>query len=88
MGCRVLRRSFLLNFVYNKSKSKATFSVGGSPWTQSGWTIGSDLTQFDADAAAIAKAVEVLVAFYCSDGAPPPLLIFSYLRLPQVPCRR
>ena len=50
----------------------ATFSVGGSPWTQSGWTIGSDLTQFDADAAALAKAVEVLSTFYCSAGAPPP----------------
>ena len=50
----------------------AIFSIGGSPWTQSGWTIGSELTQFDVDAAALAKAVEVLTAFYCSDGAPPP----------------
>ena len=54
----------------------AIFSMGGSPWTQSGWTIGSDLTQFDADAAALAKAVEVLAAFYCSEGAPPPASIF------------
>ena len=55
----------------------AIFSIGGSPWTQSGWTIGSDLTQFDADAAALAKAVEVMVAFYCSEGAPsPPTSIF------------
>ena len=54
----------------------AIFSIGGSPWMQSGWTIGSDLTQFDADAVALAKAVEVLVAFYCSEGAPPPASIF------------
>ena len=50
----------------------AVFSAGGSPWTQSGWTIGSDLTQFDADVAALTKAVEVFSDFYCSDGAPPP----------------
>ena len=50
----------------------AIFSMGGSPWTQSGWTIGSDLTQFDADVAALTKAVEVFSDFYCSDGAPPP----------------
>ena len=50
----------------------ATFSVGGSPWTQSRWTISLDLTQFDADAAALAKAVEVLSEFYCAIGAPPP----------------
>ena len=65
----------------------ATFSVGGSPWTQSGWTIGSDLTQFDADAAALAKAVEVLADFYCNPGAPPPLLTSSYLLPPRVLCR-
>ena len=57
----------------------AIFSMGGSPWTQSGWTIGSDLTQFDAEAAALAKAVEVLAAFYCSEGAtPPPSLYISH----------
>ena len=39
----------------------AIFLIGGSPWTQSGWTIRSELTQFDADAAAIAKAVEVKI---------------------------
>ena len=50
----------------------AVFSAGGSPWTQSGWTIGSDLTQFDADVVALAKAVEVFSDFYCTTGAPPP----------------
>lgn len=54
----------------------AIFLIGGTPWTQSGWTIGSELTQFDTDAAALAKAVEVMVDFYCSDGAPPPSSIF------------
>ena len=39
---------------------------------KSGWTIGSDLTQFDADVAALTKAVEVFSDFYCSAGAPPP----------------
>ena len=58
----------------------AIFSMGGSPWTQSGWTIGSDLTQFDADVAALTKAVEVFSDFYCSDGAPPPP---SHLFLPR-----
>ena len=42
----------------------ATFSVGGSAWTNSAWTIGLELTQFDADAAAIAKAVEVMSVYY------------------------
>ena len=50
----------------------AVFSAGGSPWTQSGWTISSELTQFDVDVAALAKAVEVFSDFSCSDGVPPP----------------
>ena len=49
----------------------ATFSVGGSTWTNSTWTIGSELTQFDADAVAIAKAVEVMVTYYTHERAPP-----------------
>ena len=66
----------------------AVFLMGGSPWTQSRWTISSELTQFDADAVALAKAVEVLVAFYCSVDMPPPLLTSFYLLPHQVPCRR
>ena len=51
----------------------ATFSVGGSTWT-----IGSELTQFDADAAAIAKAVEVMSAYYTHERAPPAnIFLFS-----------
>ena len=62
----------------------AIFSIGGSPWTQSGWTISSELTQFDADTAALAKAVEVLAAFYCSDRAPPPPLPYFLFLLLRV----
>ena len=50
----------------------ATFSVGGSAWTNSVWTISSELTQFDADTAAIAKAVEVMAAYYTHKRAPRP----------------
>ena len=56
----------------------ATFSVGGSAWTDSAWTIGSELTQFDADAVAIAKAVEVMVSYYTHKRAPPAnIFLFS-----------
>ena len=50
----------------------AIFSMGDSPWTHSRWTIGLELTQFDADAATLVKVVKVLVDFYCSTDAPPP----------------
>ena len=39
-------------------------------WTNSAWTIGSELTQFDADMAAIAKAVEVMALYYTHERAP------------------
>ena len=56
----------------------ATFSVGGSTWTNSAWTISSELTQFDADMAAIAKAVEVMVTYYTQEWAPPAnIFLFS-----------
>ena len=52
--------------------------MGGSAWTNSAWTIGSELTQFDADAAAIAKAVEVMSAYYTHERAPPAnIFLFS-----------
>ena len=54
----------------------ATFSVGGSAWTNSAWTIGSELTQFDADAAAIAKAIEEVVRFHLSSDSAPPSIIY------------
>ena len=56
----------------------ATFSVGGSAWTNSAWTIGSELTQFDADAAAIAKAIEEVVRFHLSSDSTPPLIIYLF----------
>ena len=34
------------------------------------WTISSELTQFDADVAAIAKVVKVLMAYYIDDQLP------------------
>ena len=56
----------------------ATFSVGGSVWTNSVWTISSELTQFDADVAAIAKAVEVMTTYYTHERAPPSnIFLFS-----------
>ena len=56
----------------------ATFSVGGSTWTNSAWTISSELTQFDVDAAAIAKAVEVMTSYYTHKRAPPAnIFLFS-----------
>ena len=62
----------------NIGGAAATFSVGGSAWTNSAWTIGSELTQFDADAAAIAKAVEVMAAYYTHERAPPAnIFLFS-----------
>ena len=42
------------------------------------WTISSELTQFDADAAAIAKAVEVMATYYTHERAPPAnIFLFS-----------
>ena len=56
----------------------ATFLVGGSAWTNSAWTIGSELTQFDADAAAIAKAIEEVVRFHLSSDSAPPSIIYLF----------
>ena len=56
----------------------ATFSVGGSAWTNSAWTIGSELTQFDVDAAAIAKAIEEVVRFHLSSDSAPPSIIYLF----------
>ena len=59
-------------------------SVGGSLWTQSVWTIVLELMQFDVDAAAIAKVVEVLMGFYSADVPPPLLICFCLLVVMQV----
>jgi hypothetical protein len=49
----------------------AMFSVGGSPLSILGWSIGDRLTQFDADIFAIAKTAEAL-AYYYMEGVPTP----------------
>ena len=49
----------------------ATFSIGGSPWTGTGWTISSALTQFDADGFGLARAVEEMATYYMTEVAPP-----------------
>jgi hypothetical protein len=49
----------------------ATFSVGGSPLSILGWSIGDRLTQFDADVFAIAKTAEALACYY-TEGVPTP----------------
>jgi hypothetical protein len=53
----------------------ATFSVGGSPLSILGWSIGDRLTQFDADVFAIAKTAEALACYY-TEGVPTPDNIF------------
>jgi hypothetical protein len=53
----------------------ATFSVGGSPLSILGWSIGDRLTQFDADIFAIAKTAEALACYY-TKGVPTPNNMF------------
>jgi hypothetical protein len=56
----------------------ATFSVGSSPLSILGWSIGDRLTQFDTDVFAIAKMAEALACYY-TEGVPTPdnMFIFS-----------
>jgi hypothetical protein len=49
----------------------ATYSRGGTDITSHDWVIGSDLTQFDADAYMLARAAEVLAQCYTTEVAPP-----------------
>jgi hypothetical protein len=49
----------------------ATYSRGGAEVTSHDWVIGSDLTQFDADAYVLARAVEVMAQCYTAEVAPP-----------------
>jgi hypothetical protein len=49
----------------------ATFSVGGSLPRVSAWSAGGNLTQFNADAFALARAVEEITHTY-TDKVPPP----------------
>jgi hypothetical protein len=54
----------------------ASYSVGNGPLNVHSWTIGSELTQFDADAFALARTAETLAEYYTEEVIPP--LIFSY----------
>jgi hypothetical protein len=53
----------------------ATFSVGGSRPKVSAWSAGGNLTQFDADAYALARTAEEITHTY-TDEVPPPDNIF------------
>jgi hypothetical protein len=55
----------------------ATYSRGGADITSHDWVIGSDLTQFDADAYVLARAAEVMAQCYTAEVAPPNILTFS-----------
>jgi hypothetical protein len=49
----------------------ATYSRGGAEVTSHDWVIGSDLTQFDADAYVLARVAEVMAQCYTAEVAPP-----------------
>jgi hypothetical protein len=55
----------------------ATYSRGGADITSHDWVIGTELTQFDADAYVLARAAEVLTQCYTPEVAPP-LHIFLF----------
>jgi hypothetical protein len=48
-----------------------TYSVGNGPLNVHSWTISSELTQFDADAFALAHSVETLAEYYTEEVQPP-----------------
>jgi hypothetical protein len=54
----------------------ATYSRGGADITTYDWMIGSELTQFDADAYVLARAVETLAQCYTQEVAPPLCIFF------------
>jgi hypothetical protein len=54
----------------------ATYSRGGADITSHDWVIGTELTQFDADAYVLARAAEVLAQCYTPEVAPPLHIFF------------
>jgi hypothetical protein len=48
-----------------------SYSVRGGPLNAQAWTIGSELTQFDADAFAIARSAETLANIFTVEASPP-----------------
>jgi hypothetical protein len=61
-------------------RAAATFSVGGSRPKVSAWSAGGNLTQFDADAYALARTVEEITHTY-TDEVPPLDNIFIFSNL-------
>jgi hypothetical protein len=53
------------------SGAAAAYSVGNGPLNVHSWTIGSELTQFDADAYVIARTAETLAEYYTEEVSPP-----------------
>jgi hypothetical protein len=49
----------------------ATYLRGGADLTSHNWVIGTDLTQFNADAYVLARAAEVMAQNYTAEVAPP-----------------
>jgi hypothetical protein len=54
----------------------ATYSRGGAKITSHNWVIGSELTQFNADAYVLARAAETLAQCYTQEVAPPLCILF------------
>jgi hypothetical protein len=54
----------------------ATYLRGGTDITSHDWVIGTELTQFNADAYMLARAAEVLAQCYTSEVAPPLCIFF------------
>jgi hypothetical protein len=52
-------------------RAAAAYSVGNGPLNVHSWTIGSELTQFDADTFAIARTAEILAEYYTEEVLPP-----------------
>jgi hypothetical protein len=55
----------------------ATYARGGNPIMWHSWAAGSELTQFNANAFALARTAEVLASSY-SNGVAPPLTIYIF----------
>jgi hypothetical protein len=54
----------------------ATYSRGGAEITSHDWVIGTELTQFNADAYVLARVAEVLAQCYTPEVAPPLRIFF------------
>jgi hypothetical protein len=52
----------------------ATYLRGGADITSHDWVIGTDLTQFNADAYVLARVAEVLAQCYTAEVAPPDII--------------